>query len=242
MLKQWMDIGFGNGPSYRQVDHDEDELLHGTKVPHTEAFSAESQLHGATIMQLKREHVGLNHRKLKSWAAADAMKHEPPNAIDFDGLCDGHLDVTKPCGCMGPHPPIPSASASSDATTMLLIAVTSLVASQLTTEHVTNPSLALPSTPSCCRHCDVSTPLSPTPVVGPEVDSCLQDFLAQKDIDLRDTRGVLTELDLTPDILSDVPVSCLCDLLGTVEGCALKLQAFSRVWSSRLELKKCQLQ
>ncbi|KAF8834082.1 hypothetical protein BDN67DRAFT_1016881 [Paxillus ammoniavirescens] len=242
-----------------QVDHDEDELSHGTKVPRTEAFSAESQLHGAIIMQLKRkwtcekhqgehgeagycyinptgEHVGLNHRKLKSWAAAiaaaDATKHEPPNTIDFDGLCDGCLDVAKPRGRMGPHPPIPSTSASSNTTTMLLTAVTSLVASQLATKHVTNPSLALPSTPSHCRHHDVSTPLSPTPVVGTEVDSCLQDFLAQKGINLCDAKDVLTEFGLTPDILSDVPVSRFCDLLGTVEGRALKLQAFSRVWSS----------
>jgi hypothetical protein len=170
------------------------------------------------------------------------MKHEPPNTIDFNGLHDDRLDVTKPCGCTGPCPPIPSAPASSNATTMLLTAVTSLVASQLTTKHVTNPSLALLSTLSRCCHRDVSPPLSPTPVVGTEVDSCLQDFLAQKGIDLRDAKDVLTELDLTPDILSDVPVSRLCDLLGTVEGCALKLQAFFHVWSSRLELKKCQLQ
>ncbi|KAF9230914.1 hypothetical protein BU15DRAFT_68784 [Melanogaster broomeanus] len=38
---------------WKWVDHDEDELLHATKVPRTEAFSMESQLHGAIIMQLK---------------------------------------------------------------------------------------------------------------------------------------------------------------------------------------------
>lgn len=61
-------------------------------------------------------------------AAADAMKHEPLNSIDFDALWDGRLDITWPCGRDSPwnfH------GSSPDLTTALLAAVTSLVALQI---------------------------------------------------------------------------------------------------------------
>jgi hypothetical protein len=35
-------------------------------------------------------------------AAADAMNHEPPHMVDFDGVCDGHLITNKPHGRTGP--------------------------------------------------------------------------------------------------------------------------------------------
>ncbi|KAG2353039.1 hypothetical protein BDR07DRAFT_1497139 [Suillus spraguei] len=103
----------------------EDKLESGTQVPHIEVFSDQTQLHRAIIIQLKAkwpcaehqgksggigycyvsstgEHVGLNSHCLKIWASAvaayDATKNEPPNAVDFDGVCDGRLHISKPCG------------------------------------------------------------------------------------------------------------------------------------------------
>ncbi|KIK76654.1 hypothetical protein PAXRUDRAFT_18046 [Paxillus rubicundulus Ve08.2h10] len=233
-----------------QVDQDNEveELAYGTKVPRVEAFSEDAQIHGGIILQLKAkwvcekhlgehgevgycyvsstgEHLGLNHRKLKLWAAAiasaDATKHAPPNSVDFDGVRDGRLNSTKPHGRSGPRFLV---TTSPDATTMLLAAT------------ILDP----PSTPS--HHREVSPPLSPTPLVGTEIYSCLHDLLVQKGIDLCGAEGVLTELDLTPDIIADVPISHLCDILGTVEGRVLKLQAFAHEWHGRLQLKRRRLQ
>ncbi|KIJ57472.1 hypothetical protein HYDPIDRAFT_171677, partial [Hydnomerulius pinastri MD-312] len=153
---------------WKRVDQDEhDKLGHGTKVPCAEAFSSEFQLYGAMILQLKCKWTCEKHHSEHGEVAADAMKHEPPNTIDFDGLCDGRLNGTKPCGHVGPHSVTLSNPTLPDATTMLLTAVTSLVASQLTSKSVANPPLDLPSMPS--RHChDISPPLSPAPAAGTE--------------------------------------------------------------------------
>ncbi|KAG2130852.1 hypothetical protein DEU56DRAFT_814656 [Suillus clintonianus] len=247
----------------------EDELLYGTRVPHVDNFSEAAQLHGSIIVQLKQkwtcekhqgehgeqgycyvtpagEHIGLNMRKLKMWAAAiaaaDATKHEPPNTGDFDGLRDGRADTgSKPRGRCGPR----GASMSTDPMTILLASMIPLITNQLSsvTRNIAATSASPsepPSTPT--RHSrDPSPPLSPAPAAGSEVQACLQNFLQAKGIDLLDAKQALTDFELTPDIIADIPVSRLCEVLGTVEGRARKYQIFAKEWSERLESKRRRL-
>ncbi|KIK94318.1 hypothetical protein PAXRUDRAFT_33579 [Paxillus rubicundulus Ve08.2h10] len=183
---------------------------------------------------ISNEHLGLNNQKLKMWAAAiavaDATKHEPPNTMDFDGLQDGRLDTMKPSSGSVPDP-----------TTTLLATITSLIASQLAPKPPASSMVDPPSTPH--RHQqEASLPVSPLPAPGSKIHTCLQDFLAQKSIDFCSAEDVLSQLKLTPDIITDVPVSCLCEILSTVEGRALKFQAFSCEWNTHFQLKKCHLE
>ncbi|KAJ8585723.1 hypothetical protein M405DRAFT_910709 [Rhizopogon salebrosus TDB-379] len=217
----------------------DDELLYGTKVPRIDSFSQESQIHGAIIMQLKQkwpcekhlgehgepgycyisvtgEHLGLNIHKLKLWAAAiaaaDATKHEPPNTVDFDILRDGRLDTVKPRGRTGPRSA--SSSTATDATTMLLAAMIPLITDRLghAMPRATEATLNPPSTPLSHRR-EASPPLSPIPATGMEIQACLGDFLKEKGIDLSRAGNILADLDLTPDIISEVPVTHLCMIL-----------------------------
>ena len=59
-----------------------------------------------------------------------------------------------------------------------------------------------------------------------------------KGIDLTGTEAALMELELTSDIVSEVPVARLCEVMGAVEGRVWKFQIFCREWSARLEDKK----
>lgn len=93
-----------------------------------------------------------------------------------------------------------------------------------------------PTTPS--RKGAIVAPLSPTPDTGLELHACLGDFLRSKGIDLTGTEAALMELELTPDIVSEVPVGRLCEVMGAIEGRVRKFQVFCREWSARLEDKK----
>ena len=46
------------------------------------------------------------------------------------------------------------------------------------------------------------------------------------------------ELELTPDIVADVPVARLCEVMGAVEGHVCKFQVFCKEWNAHLEDKK----
>jgi len=46
------------------------------------------------------------------------------------------------------------------------------------------------------------------------------------------------ELELTPDIISKVPVARLCEVVGAVKGHIQKFQIFCKEWSMCLEDKK----
>jgi len=102
------------------------------------------------------------------------------------------------------------------------------------------PAAAAPSTPPTTpsKAAAVMTPLSPAPDTGLELRVCLGDFLTSKGIDLTGTEAALMELELTPDIVSEVPVARLCEVMGAVEGRVRKFQIFCREWSARLEDKK----
>jgi hypothetical protein len=90
-----------------------------------------------------------------------------------------------------------------------------------------------PVTPVWKAH--VSPPLSPVPAADSELRSCLSDFAAMKGIDLTSCEEVLMALDLTPDIIPEVPVQRLCDITHATEGQVLKLHVFCCGWNARLE-------
>jgi hypothetical protein len=81
-------------------------------------------------------------------------------------------------------------------------------------------------------------PLSPAPDTELELHACLGDFLRDKGIDLTGAETALMELELTPDIVTEVPVARLCEVMGAIEGRVRKFQVFCREWSARLEDKK----
>jgi hypothetical protein len=101
-----------------------------------------------------------------------------------------------------------------------------------TSSHIATP----PSTPS--RTNSIVTPLSPAPDVDMELHACLGDFLKSKGINLLASQDALKELELTPDIVADVPVARLCEVMGAVEGRVRKFQVFCKEWNARLEDKR----
>ncbi|KAG1860347.1 hypothetical protein F4604DRAFT_1930239 [Suillus subluteus] len=265
------------------VQDQDEELAYGTKVPRFDTFSEDAQLHAQYIIQLKKkwscakhqgehgqdghcyvssmgEHLGLNHRKLKMWAAAwvnilypvsgtflmsfeaagDATKHEPPNTADFDGAHDGRLTDVKPRGRTGPRS---SSSSASDHTALLMAAMLPLLTKHLTPPNHDAPSTSslvpTPATPSHVKN--VPSPMSPVPDNGLEIHACLGDFFTRKGINLLASETVLMDLELTPDIVPEVPVARLCEVLSAVEGCIIKFQVFCKEWNARLEEKRSQV-
>jgi hypothetical protein len=171
-------------------------------------------------------------------AAGNATKHEPPNTPDFDGVRDGQLSDVKPHGHTGCAA---STSSSTTNTTALLKAtilppLTNHLAPNTYTLSAITHSHAVPSTPPHAKA--VIMPLSPTPDVGLELHACIGDFLRSKGIDLSGSLTALMDLELTPDIVSDVPVARLCEVMGAVEGKVHKFQVFCKVWNVHLEDKK----
>ncbi|KAJ7677222.1 hypothetical protein B0H17DRAFT_867710, partial [Mycena rosella] len=238
------------------------ELLYGTKVPRVDDFTPQDQLHGSMILKLKGKwpcdkhqgesgdvghcwidvggnHTGLNMRKLKMWSSAivagEATIHEPPNVIEFDGLRDGRL--TRPRGRGGPRP----SAGPSDITAVLLAAMLPLLHNMTprTSDPLkTPPRTALPVVFPATPTKKPMVPLSPIPPPSSELHACLDDFFKLKGINLLETESVFASLELTPEIIADVPVSRLGELTGVIEGRLWGFQSFCREWSSRLQEKK----
>src|ERR1700691_6245479 len=116
-------------------------------------------------------------------------------------------------------------SSSTDTNALLMAAILPLLMNHLpsnpqpltaTSLHITTP----PSTPS--RTNRTATPLLTAPNVDMELHVCLGDFLKSKGINLLALQDALKELELTPDIVADVPIARLCEVMGAVEGCVRK--------------------
>jgi hypothetical protein len=71
-----------------------------------------------------------------------------------------------------------------------------------------------------------------------ELHVCLGDFLKSKGINLLALLDALKELELTLDIVADVPIVRLCEVMGAVEGHVRKFQVFCKEWNARLEDKR----
>jgi hypothetical protein len=200
------------------------------------------------------ERVGLNTRKLKIWAAAivstkywshstcrpmnpfqaasDATKHEPPNTIEFDGVCDGRL-ISGRSRVRGNHPAAPPAT---DPTMLLMASLIPLLTglSRPHEDQLTNPAMPIVRQAS---NTILVTPMD-TPMPGEELHACLLAFKEEKGIDLLHIKLSLADLDLTPDILGRVPVAWLCAVMGAIKGQIWKFQAFATEWSAWLEAQK----
>jgi len=86
----------------------------------------------------------------------------------------------------------------------------------------------------------VATPFSPLPGVGSELRACLSDFTETSGFDMTGCKESLADLELTPDIIPDVPVARLCEVTGTVKGRLRKFQAYCKTWNTRFQMKKAQ--
>ncbi|KAG6846921.1 hypothetical protein H0H93_011079 [Arthromyces matolae] len=242
-----------------QTSSNEEELLYGTRVPSLENYSVTTQLHGQWIKQLKEKypcashtgehgengfcfvtgggkHIGLNNRRLKAWAAAiaagDATKSMPPNIPEFDGARDGGDGAPRTRGRTGPFSTSSSsASGPVDQSTLLFSA---LIASlQRGRSRSRSPR---PSTPVKRRREETMVFSSP-PEAGTEIEACLRDFAKDKAIDMIGAGSTLRDLELTPDIIPQVPVARLCEITEAHEGRVLKLQQFCTQWQTRYEAK-----
>ncbi|KAG6823841.1 hypothetical protein H0H92_008914, partial [Tricholoma furcatifolium] len=170
-------------------------------------------------------------------AAGDATKSMPPNVPEFDGAHDGGNDTPQPCGRNGLFPiPLPSTSGSINNNTLLITALIASLKRGCSRSCSHSPSHAGPSAPvkHCCEELAV---FSSSPEPGTEIDACLQDFAHVKKIDMIGTVLSLQELELTPDIISQVPVSRLCEVTKAWEGHVIKLQQFCTSWQARYEVK-----
>ncbi|KAI0338966.1 hypothetical protein BDW22DRAFT_1432176 [Trametopsis cervina] len=236
-----------NQPLDPTLDNDV-ELLHGTQVPQLSMFSTEEQLHGKIIVGLKKkwlchthvgehgdpgycyvlpvtaEHIGLNNRKLKAWAAAIAgheysINDPPPQVIDGGSR---EVPLVKARGRTGPHATASTSSSSSELISLMTLAMMQQMSSlQGTTIQPVQASVSHPP------FANISS--------GEELRACLMDFRNLKDIDFLPYHDSLLALDFTPDIICDVPASRLSELLGgAVEGKVRKLQAFSKSWDLQL--------
>jgi hypothetical protein len=151
--------------------------------------------------------------------------------VDFDGVPDGRMSVSKPHSRTGPRSS-PGSTNALDPTALLVTAMLPFIANMSQ-----NQSSPLP-TPSTPARSAVGLPSSPIPIPGSELHACLVDFNNAKGIDLIDHESVLANLDLTPDILSDIPVARLGQVTGVVEGKLWKFQAFCKEWNEWLAAKK----
>ncbi|KAJ7051597.1 hypothetical protein C8F01DRAFT_639347 [Mycena amicta] len=242
-------------------DDDHPELLYGTKIPRVDDYSIQDQLQGDMILKIQNKwkcdkhqgengkvghcyidvdgnHMGLNMRKFRAWAAAvvagDATVHVPPNTADFDGVRDGR--TSRPRGRRS----APEPSTSSDTSNVLLAAMLPILASMSSKADPfrTPPRTTVPADCPAAPQRPAAAPSSPVPARDQELHACLVAFREAKDIDMLDAEASLAELELTPDAIVNVPVARLMEVTGAVEGRVYKLVAFSRDWVARLEEKR----
>ena len=172
-------------------------------------------------------------------AAHVATKLVPPNISEFDGSRDGRLPGPRPRGCAGPGVsttfPNQQLGDVMQVISGLLPLLGGMFRKRAHSESL-SPICRNPVTP--VRKAHMSPPLSPIPMANSELRSCLSDFAEAKGIDLTACEEALATLDLTPDIIPDVPVQRLCDITHATEGQIFKFHVFCHGWNARLEEKK----
>ena len=172
-------------------------------------------------------------------AAHVATKLVPPNISEFDGTRDGRPPGPRPRGRAGPGVsttfPNQQLGDVMQVISGLLPLLGGMSRKRARSESL-SPIRSNPVTP--VRKARMSPPLSPIPTANSELRSCLSDFAEAKGIDLTACEEALATLDLTPDIIPDVPVQRLCDITHATEGQIFKFHVFCRGWNARLEEKK----
>lgn len=157
----------------------------------------------------------------------------------------------KPRGRNGPFPAtIPLASASNDNSAAAAVSTVSLFMLNRMLETMSTPAGTLPGAmaaqpavpaaipppaiPAAAPPPPPASVVSRVPDVGQELHTCLEDFRALRGIDLTGAEDALASLDFTPDVIPSVSLARLCEVLGAVEGRALKLQIFCKTWYDEL--------
>jgi len=80
---------------------------------------------------------------------------------------------------------------------------------------------------------------SPIPTMSAELHACLADFERVKGIDLYEIESSLAFLEITPEVVANMPMARLVELTGALKGRLRKFQIFCEKWVERLEEKKC---
>lgn len=155
-------------------------------------------------------------------AAGEATKYQPPNIAEFDGAQDGRLPQSRSHGRQAQSSQAPVSPASQAMSLM-----TAFFEAQAKASVPASTTAAIPhSVTTLSRY-----PAHPLPLLGDELRRFLQDFFLVKGIDIRDCQSTLDSSAITPDIISHMSVSRLCELTGLLEGHVLKLQVFGKEWS-----------
>ncbi|KAH6880189.1 hypothetical protein BKA70DRAFT_1126817 [Coprinopsis sp. MPI-PUGE-AT-0042] len=214
------------------------------------------------------DHIPLNLLRLRlwaaSWASGDATKHEPPQIEAFDGARGLPAGVSgKSRGRNGPGSSVIAPPSTGDSSMMAM-----LMGALLPTITDINRKRARDesASPRVRRHRDYySTPprrrstafealsaIDPPPshspsqsctsLCGSEIETCLDALLAREGLDLTPFIPILTEFDLTPDVIphatTHADTSFLTEILSITVGKALKLKIFCEAWSTRRNGKK----
>ncbi|KAG6848074.1 hypothetical protein H0H93_003638 [Arthromyces matolae] len=245
----------------------EEELVYGTRVPSITSFSADSQIHGQWIKQLKDKwpcashsgehgengfcyiapngkHIGLNNRRLKAWAAAilTRMFQAAGDATKSMPPNIPEFDGVRDGSNSTPRPrgrngPAIATGSTGIDSNLLITAILASLKRGRSRSRSCSPPHAGPSTPKRSRHKVADALLSSPPEPGMELDACLRDFAKAKNIDMTAAAPALQELDLTPDIIPKVPISRLCEVTEAREGRVMKFQQYCETWQTRFEAK-----
>lgn len=152
--------------------------------------------------------------------------------------------MVKPRGRTGPHVAVQPAPAQTSNSDVLLAAMIPFLTTMATNASamvtpMRKSTAPEPMTPTKVRVTKmIPVPRSPVPNHGDELHQFLLDLVQARKIDILDKEAALNALDLTPDIIPDIPLTRFCDLTGLVEGGALKAQKYCREWYARLEEKR----
>jgi len=77
--------------------------------------------------------------------------------------------------------------------------------------------------------------------MGSELCACLSNFAGASGIDITECEEPLMVLELTLDIIPNIPVAHLLEVTGTIEGHIWKFQPYCKIWNTCLDAKKVQL-
>ncbi|KZV85620.1 hypothetical protein EXIGLDRAFT_775402 [Exidia glandulosa HHB12029] len=243
------------------------ELVFGTQVPRTDAYSPRAQLKGTAVGHLKRQwhcdthkgehgeegycwiapdgrHVPLNNYRFDGWSSAmvdgEASKYTPPDSLDLDGNSSGTL--ARPRGRGGPRPSastsaVTAAAPVPDINTLLSVAVASLIGQLPRAQPRSATPPPVPSATVPNVHSVNNLPISPVPPRNTRLRTCLADFYQAEEVDARACEDAFARFDIGPDIIPSVPVARLGDLTHLSEGNVLRLQRFCTRWQARLDAK-----
>ena len=152
------------------------------------------------------------------------------------------MNVSKSRGHAGPSSgAAQSTTSTDDVVTILMVTMLLLITSHLALKAPLTPTqtctISAPTTPVHMQQ-HLSILQSPSSAASTELSVCINDFLKVKGIDLFMAESALAALELTLNIINQVPVNELRNVMGAIEGCVRKFQLFCQEWVEHVEDKK----